>query len=154
MRLMPAILLISSIIPITGLSQVYSWRDASGKVHYGDRPPAAARAESRKLAAPPPADAEAAGKERPATDPEKLKQAQEEGRRQQEKETPAEARKREAGCQQAKANLAAIESGQIRFTIGADGERKALDGAVRDAEIAKARAAVGEWCAPARPAAK
>jgi len=149
MRMTFSIILILIMIPSTGLSQVYSWKDASGKVHYGDRPPAARQAEARKLAAPPPVDAEAERKalnERLMADREKQQKAQEEGKKTQESQ--AEAQKRAEGCQRAKSNLAAIESGQVRFALNAKGERTALDGAARDAEIARARKAVSEWCAP------
>ena len=36
-------------LPSLGQGQVYSWKDASGKIHYGDRPPAERSADSRKL---------------------------------------------------------------------------------------------------------
>lgn len=155
MRIPPAILLILSLIPVAGLSQVYSWKDANGKVHYGDRPPAAKQGDARKLAAPPQVDVEAERKalnERQLAEREKQQKAQDEGKKTQE--TQAEARKREEGCRQAKTNLAAIESGQVRFTIDAKGERIGLDGAARDAEIARARKAMSEWCAPPKPAGK
>lgn len=155
MRLRTLALLIASLLPAAAMAEVYSWKDASGKTHYGDRPPAAKQGDTRKLAAPPAVDAEAERKafnERQMAEKEKRQKAQEEGKKSQE--TQAEARKREEGCRQAKSNLSAIESGQIRYTVGADGERKALDGTVRDAEIARARKAVGEWCAPPKPAEK
>ena len=154
----PAVLLlltlISCTLPVTGLAGVYSWKDASGKTHYGDRPPAENQAESRKLAAPPAAD-ESAQKnvaERQLADREKQQKAQEDTKKTQEEQS--EAKKRQEGCQQAKSNLSAIESGQVRFTIDAQGERVALDGAVRNAELARARKSVNEWCSPPKPAAK
>jgi hypothetical protein len=150
MRMRHAIsLLILSLTPLIGLTQVYSWKDASGKVHYGDRPPAERQLESRKLAAPPPVDSEAAHKEtldRQMTEREKQQKTQEAAKK--TGETQAEVKQREEGCTQAKSNLAAIESGQIRFSIDAKGERVALDGAVRDAELARARQNVDSWCKP------
>jgi membrane protein involved in colicin uptake len=155
MRATPVILLILSLIPVASLGQVYSWRDASGKIHYGDRPPVMQQGEARKLAAPPSVDVEAERKalaERQLAEREKQQKAQENSKKTEENE--AEARKREEGCRQAKSNLAAIESGQVRFTIDAKGERVGLDGAAREAEIAKARKAVNEWCAPPKPVGK
>jgi type IV secretory pathway VirB10-like protein len=148
-------LLILSLTPIIGLSQVYSWKDANGKIHYGDRPPAERQTDSRKLAPPPPADESArkAAAESQVSDREKQQKTQESAKKTQEDQ--AEAKKREEGCLQAKSNLAAIESGQIRFSIDAKGERVAMDGAVRDAELNRARQNVDSWCKPpAKPAAK
>jgi membrane protein involved in colicin uptake len=142
-------LLIAAFLPALSCAQVYSWKDANGKVHYGDRPPAAQQTEARKLAAPPPVDAEAERKalnERLMADREKQQKAQEEGKKKQESQT--EAKKRAEGCQRARSSLAAIESGQIRYALNAKGERTALDGAARETEIARARRAVSEWCAP------
>lgn len=134
---------------------VYSWKDADGKVHYGDRPPAEKQADSRKLAAPPPVDSDAAQKnlaEHQMTNKEKQQKTQESAQKMQEEQ--AETARRKEHCQQARTNLMAVESGQVRFTVDAKGERVGLDGAVRDAEIAKARKAVSEWCAPPKPTAK
>lgn len=151
----PVFLLVALLLPVAAQPQVYSWRDANGKVHYGDRPPAAQQGGARKLAAPPPVNAEA---ERKAF---LEKQMEEREKRQksaaaaaEEEQNRAEEAKRKENCQRARANLTAIETGQIHFVIGADGERKALDGPLRDAEIAKARQLAEEWCAPARPASR
>lgn len=146
--------LLLTLLPSAGIAEVYSWKDASGKVQYGDRPPAERNAESRKLPAAPSAtgDAEAArkaGAERQFTEREK-QQAQSGANK--PPEDPAQAKQREENCRRAKANLAALESGEARFTINDKGERVALDGAVRDAEITRARKNADEWCKP--PAAK
>lgn len=153
-RIAPLIsLTLFAALPAVAAAAVYSWKDADGKVHYGNQPPAAQQGEARKLQAAPPADSAAskafadkkmADREKQQKDQEALKKTQED---------PADARKRQEGCQQAKSNLAAVESGQVRFTIDAKGERVGLDGAAREAEIARARRAVSEWCSPPKPAA-
>ena len=150
-------LLILALLPVVGFAQVYSWKDASGKIHYGDRPPAEQKPDSRKLAAPPPetAGADAARKaasERQLAEREKQLKAQEEAKQLQE--SPAEAKQRMENCQQARTNLTAIESGQERFTSNAKGERVALDGPVRDAELARSRKTVADVCNPPKPAAR
>lgn len=150
-----AALLILSLTSTLSLAEVFSWKDASGKVHYGDRPPAARQTDSRKLAAPPAADTEArkAFLERQMAEREKQQKSQEEAKKSGEDQ--AQVRQREENCKQARSNLAAIEAGQIRFSIDAKGERTALDGAARDAEIARARRTVDSWCKPLpKPAAK
>ncbi|MDP1526327.1 MAG: DUF4124 domain-containing protein [Rhodocyclaceae bacterium] len=145
-----------SFLPAIALSQVFSWKDENGKIHYGDRPPASKQSNPRKLAAPPPVDTEANRKtvlEGQFAEREKQQKSQEEAKKSQEDQ--AQAKEREAGCQQARSNLAALESGEVRFTVDAKGERIALEGVVRDAEIAKARKAVDSWCSPPpKPTAK
>ena len=143
----PVLLMVFSLIPIIGLAEVYSWKDASGKVHYGDRPPASKQGETRKLAAPPPVDTEAIRKvagEKQLSEREEQKKSAEDAKKAQEQQKNDQIRAE--NCSRAKSNLAALESGQARFTLDAKGERVALDGAVRDAELARARKSVDDWC--------
>lgn len=150
--IIPLISLIAfALLPGIGQGQVYSWKDASGKIHYGDHPPEERNVQSRKLPGAPAAtdDVEAARKasaERQFSEREKQGKADENARK--TPENAAQAKEREANCRQAKANLAALESGQIRFTHNDRGERVALDGAVREEELAKARKSVDSWCKP------
>ncbi|MDP1653200.1 MAG: DUF4124 domain-containing protein [Rhodocyclaceae bacterium] len=159
MRMPPIIALIGlialALLPGAGQSQVYSWKDASGKIHYGDRPPAERQADKRKLPGAPAKtdDVEAARKasaERQFSEREKQGKAAESAKN--APEDAARTKEREANCRQAKASLASLESGQVRFAIDERGERVALDGNVREAELAKARKSVDSWCKP--PAAK
>lgn len=143
-------LFVCATLPTAASAQVYSWKDASGKVHYGSQPPAG-QAEARKLAAPPPptadqAAAQKAAAERQMSEREKQQKAQEDAKKGQEDQ--AMARERAENCRQAKAALASLESGQSRYTLNDKGERVALDGAVRDAEIARARKNADSWCKP------
>ncbi|MCX8086434.1 MAG: DUF4124 domain-containing protein [Rhodocyclaceae bacterium] len=142
--LLPAFFLAGS-----ALAQVYSWKDESGKIHYGDRPPA--QREARKVApAPPPtSDGEAARK---AAAEKKLAEQEKKAAQEKPAEDPSQARLREENCRAAKANLAGLESGQIRFRMNEQGEREALDGPVREAELSRAKKAVAEWCSPPKPA--
>ncbi|MDP1605620.1 MAG: DUF4124 domain-containing protein [Rhodocyclaceae bacterium] len=142
-------LVLLAVLPTIGLAQVYSWKDANGKIHYGDRPPVERQTESRKLAAPPAVDVEATRKanaEKQLAEREKQEKSKESAAKSAEEQTAA--KQREENCRQAKSTLAALESGQIRFVMDAKGERIALDGAVREAELGKARNSVGSWCKP------
>lgn len=143
-RLAPLVLALCSTI---AAAQLYSWKDASGKVHYSDEPPPD-KASARKVA-PPATGAGDAAARRAAADQEaaarkKQKEAQEAGEKAQKDKTDAEERRVE--CERARTNVQAIESGQIRFTIGSNGERVGLDGDTREAELAKARRAADAWC--------
>jgi hypothetical protein len=138
--------------PAIASAQVYSWKDADGKVHYGSQPPAG-QAGTRKLAAPPPptADQDVALKaraERQMAEREKQQKSQEDAKKGQEDQ--AQARQREENCRQARAQLAAVETGEVRFSLNERGERVALEGAARNAELAKARQSVDSWCKPAK----
>lgn len=153
--LQPFAFLLAALLPLTGWAEVYTWKDENGKVHYSSRPPAGPQGETRKLAAPPPVDTEPVAKanaEKQMNEREKQQKSREETTK--PTEDPAAARVREEGCRNAKANLAGIESGQMRYALDARGERVALDGAARDAELAKARKNVTAWCSSSKQAAK
>lgn len=140
---------------LTTQAQVYSWKDEHGKTHYSDRPPPAQQHDARRLTGSPPVDANAERKaflEREMAEAEKRKTGREQAR--QKQESQGEEQKRMENCRRAQANLEGIESGQVRFAMGEDGQLRGLDGAIRDAEIAKARQLVSEWCTPPKAAGK
>jgi hypothetical protein len=137
-----------ALLSLTASAQLYSWKDASGKTQYSDEPPPG-KTPARRLAAPPAPSSDAADKRKDAAD----KQMDERKKQKEAREAAAKAERDKAGaeersrnCDRARGNLQAIESGQARFTLDAKGERVALDGAVREAEIASARKAVDTWC--------
>lgn len=132
---------------LAAAAQLYSWKDADGKVHYSDEPPAD-KATARKVA-PPAAGAADPAARRSLADKEmesrkKQKEAQEAANKAEKDKADAEERRVE--CARAQGNLRAIESGQTRFTTDSKGERVGLDGEVREAELGKARKAADSWC--------
>jgi hypothetical protein len=137
--------------PLSGQTQVYSWKDANGKIHYGDRPPAEKQTSARKVQGAPSETGDVAAA-RKASAERQFEEREKQESTKKPAEDPAQAKVREENCQRAKANLASLESGQARFSINDKGERIALDGAVREAELARARKSVDDWCKP--PAAK
>lgn len=142
-------------LPLASQAQMYSWKDASGKVHYGDRPPAEKQSQARKVQGAPSETGDVENARKSAAErqfDEREKQAKAGDGAKKPAEDPAQAKQRDANCRQSKANLAALESGQIRFSTNDRGERVALDGSVREAELARARKSVEDWCKP--PAAK
>jgi hypothetical protein len=143
------------VLPLVANAQVYTWKDAKGKVHYSDQPPPDQGVSSRRLARDattvnevPAATQALADKRQDAA-----KQAAEakEKAAKTEKERAEDAQRQQA-CERSRINLQGLESGQIRFRMTASGEREALDGSVRDAELAEARRTVDTNCSP-RPTA-
>jgi hypothetical protein len=151
-----AIAIVLTLLPPAAAAQVYSWKDANGKIHYTDRPPVESGVQARRLGPATSASSDAAAAQQAAADrrAELAKNAKEAKEKAAEVEkNRAEDEQRAAECQRARANLQNMESGQIRYRLTPGGEREALDGAARDAEIATAQRAVDSWCSP-RPAAK
>jgi len=144
------------MLPLAAAAQVYTWKDASGKMHYSDQPPADRNIGSRKLRPSLSESDDVAAAAKGAADKKEsaAKQAKEAGEKaaQAEKERADDAIRQE-NCERARRNLAGIESGQIRFRMSASGEREALDGDVRESELSGARRDVETNCSP-RPAAK
>lgn len=129
-------------------AEIYTWRDASGKVHYSDKPPAGLDARTVR-GAPAPAGPAAEGASRSLAEREMdFRKRRDEAAKAQAK---AETDKREAeesrqNCEQAKRQLQALESGQRMSRINAAGERVPLDDAMRKQEIESTRKSVESWC--------
>lgn len=147
---MRPIVFLFTLMPLIAAAEVYSWKDADGKIQYSDQPPAARGIDARKIgpSTSPPEEATAAARK-------SFVEGEEEAgkRRQQSRESVGKSEKekseqeeRQRNCRQAQATLKTIESGEIRFRINDKGEREALDGEVREAELSNARKSVAGWC--------
>lgn len=139
-----SLFLVVALLPPPVVAEVYRWQDASGKIHYGERPPAGK--EARRLpGAPAPVSS---GTEKKANASSGTADAPSPALSEPQRRALAEQQAlRERNCQQARANLAGIEAGTIRFLVDEKGERIALDGEARERELARARQAVNDWCA-------
>lgn len=143
--------LVLALIATTAVgAEVYTWKDASGKVHYSDTPPADSAAKKMRAgsSAEAPAVAAPAPKKSLAEqelDFRKRKTEGEEARTKAEKEK-TEAEEKSKNCEQAKLQLQALESGQRISRYSAQGERVVLDDAARAQETAAANKAVQNWC--------
>ena len=139
------------LFPLAAAAQVYIWKDADGKSHYSDRPPADKAGQARKLGPQFDSEEETTSARKTVADKRletaKRDKASQEaaGKAAEEKAALAE---REKNCERARTHLQGMESGLTRFRLNADGEREALDGAVRDTELAEARRAVDANCSP------
>ena len=146
------------LLPAPAIAQIYQWRDADGKVHYSDHPPANAPKQERTLAprglAPAPAAAATAQSARASSYQEqdaafKQRQVEREEAQVQQKKEEAEAANRRRNCEMARGNVRNLQATgrQVRFDPKT-GERIYLS----DDEIAQAmrdaQRAVDDWCAP------
>ncbi len=148
------VLLACLLLPIAATAEVYSWKDADGKIHYSDQPPAQSSQAARKVVAEP-ATTDDTEKARKITAERRLeanktakeaKEAAEKGEKQR-----VEDAQRQQDCERARLGVQGLESGQVRYRVGENGEREAMEDSAREAELANARRAVEVNCAP-RPA--
>lgn len=162
MRLLLCLLLLPLMAVASGPQ--WKWRDASGQVQYSDRPPppgipdkdilqrpvtkakpiqivSADAPASQPAAAPPPPPAASA----PKVSPEK-KKAEEEQKAKQAAAEAEQRRVRAENCQQARARLAEIDSGQRLASTDAKGERVVWDDARRAAERQRVQAIASDSC--------
>ncbi|HEY9199684.1 MAG TPA: DUF4124 domain-containing protein [Gammaproteobacteria bacterium] len=128
-------------------AEVYKWTDAEGRVHFGDRPP---QGQSETVQMPgPSADSPAATPEERLEKQRRLLNAFEEERR-QKRDAQAQARQekaeRQRNCAEARDHLHNQETASAIYRLGPDGQRVYLDDAQREQTLARARAAVEEWC--------
>ena len=133
--LLTALLLVAA----SASAQQYRWRDANGRVQYGDMPPAGVDATRLRIpsgsSAPesPPKSADQRPKEGAGKEPERQASAE-------------ELQAKKENCARAQGSLRQLESGQRIGGIDAKGERYYLDEAQVAQEVAKVRQAVQEWC--------
>ena len=151
---MRAIALIALLLPFAAAAQVYTWKDANGKIHYSDQPPPDQGAKSRVLPTDSADSPDAAAQKAIADkrlEANKDAKAKSEAAAKAAKEQ-AEDQQRQKDCERARLSAQGLESGQIRYRMGANGEREALDDSARAAEMENARRAMEAACSP-RPKA-
>lgn len=137
----PLIALLLALSVTDAPAQVYKWVDEKGRVHYGEKPPAASKPSTVK---PPAAPANAPAKAQDLQTQElefrrrQLKKAEDEQRQ------ARDAANREARCNNAKERLAIAE--QAALYRREKGERVFLSDAEHKAEVEARRANVTEYC--------
>ena len=143
------ILLILACVWATASAEVFTWRDADGKVHFSDTPPPGVDAKKIRTGTQPGATpaSGAAGRSLAEQDME-FRKRQTEGEKSRAK---AEQEKKDAedskrNCIDARKQLAALESGQRMSRFNEAGEAIPLDDEMRAQEIEKARGSVQSWC--------
>ena len=136
-------------------AQTYKWKDASGATQYSDTPPPSnARdvQQLRKAGTPVPSAPSTTGG---ATQSKSVADAEAEFRKRMAAREEADAKQAKAQedeqtrvrhCDQAKAQLSALESGNRVARYLPSGERVALDDAEREQAKIEAQKAVQTWC--------
>lgn len=146
-------------------AQIYTWTDKDGRTHYADTPPKTGEVKvigpARRATPLPEAAqedsasgaAETAAGASPQQSPPTLAEREQEFRKRREAAAEAEAkaeeeRKREEErqrvCEQARARLAALESGQRVTRFNSRGEREFLDDAGRAEELARVQQVIAD----------
>ncbi len=160
----PALLLSALFFSLpVAAQQVYSWKDKDGRIHYSDVPPPEGATKTLSGPSRPPtavttepAEADAASAPpavqkgpRTAADQElefrQRRAAEAEAQAKAEKEK-SEAAAQEKKCNQARAHLAALESGQRVSRLNDKGEREYLDDKTRETEGRDLRGQIEKMC--------
>jgi hypothetical protein len=133
-------------------AQTYKWNDSNGRVQYGDTPPGDAsnvtRLKGASAASAPSAAPAPAGKDKPLTPEQAFQKRQQERADTEQKaaQERAQAEQNRVNCEQARASVRQLETGQRVATINAAGERVFLDDNERASQLARAQRAAAEWC--------
>jgi hypothetical protein len=142
-------------------AQTYKWTDADGKVHYSDQPPPANAREQgtikpRRQSAPttsgsPPASEKGTTDAKPKTVAEqeaefRKRQVEAAEREAADKKKAAEAAERKQNCEQARAQLKSLQSGERQTRTNAQGEREYLNDAQIAQDIERGKKVVDSWC--------
>lgn len=134
----------------TVAAQVYKWVDKDGKVQYTDTPPpaSATKTEPKKVDAPAaaaPASAPAKSLQDRAKDFDKRKADEAEKAKKSELDAK-NAAINASNCADARAAVRELEVGRPITRTSETGAREFLDDEARQAEMAKARKAVADFC--------
>jgi hypothetical protein len=158
MRKLLALLFAASVAG-AAQAQIKCWTNAAGKRECGDTPPPGAKVSTVRGTAPAgpapaPAEKDAAAKDAkkgpltPAEQEQEFRKRQLEAQKTREKEEQErkDAEVKRQNCEQARAALRTLESGQRIARADERGERYFLDETQIAAEIARARRAVQQSC--------
>lgn len=139
----PLVLLTLTLAMVAGnaAAELYSWKDAAGKIHYSDTPPPG-NADARKLAVPPPNTYSGGvpAKEKPRVAPSAAPRPPQAAERQ--KSPPTD---RQALCDKAKADLQNLEEAPRRMS-SAGGRPHPVDSEERAAQEAALQKAIADNC--------
>ena len=152
-----ATLVCGCLLTMPALSELYKWTDAQGNVHYSDQPPppnvkqpvtVKPRRPAAPTAAPEAAGAPAAAPKTQAEQDAEFNRRRVEAAEKEaaEKKAAKEAEEKKKNCEQAKAQLAHVQSGARISRYNDKGETEYLGEAEIAQEVARAKQVVDSWC--------
>jgi len=133
----------------SAFSQIYTWKDESGRTVMSDKPPVGKVTQKRTIATPSP------GVESNTPAPKSFAEKEMEFRKEQQdkqekakkaNEDQAQAAARKENCENAKRNLQLFQSGERIARRNDQGEKEFLEDDQRAVETAKAQKMVNDWC--------
>lgn len=135
------------LAPASQGGEVYKWRDADGRLHFGDRPPTDQAHEIVDIKSEPSAQTDELVErlERQKRYKDALKQERGEREKRAVEKAQAEA-ERAARCEEARAYLSRIENARSLYREQDDGRQTTLGFDEREKHEAEAREAVKEHC--------
>ena len=139
---MRLLLLVLAVAAMPAAAQIYKWVDEKGKVQYGEKPPAGAKAQPLRGEATP-----QTGTPRPAEDLSRQEQEFRERQvrqRMQEEQEAAKAQVNKMNCESARAQLENTERFNLYRREG--GEKVYYTEQQRQAEITRVRGLVAKYC--------
>lgn len=146
----PALALLLVLLAWPAGAEIYKWKDANGKVHYGDHPPTnttPGQFTPRKAK-----EAEAQGEiaRRKAAD-QAIRQRMEQAKAQEEEQRQLAEREAAArlaeNCQRVRNNLDMLQRPNMRLTVlDARGQEQLMDDSTRRAETERALRDLAEHC--------
>lgn len=127
--------------------EVYTWRDASGKIHYSDTPPPGVDSKKMRGGTQAPAPSSAPSRNLAEQEMEfRKRQSESEKARSKAEKEKGDADEARSNCEQAKRQLQALESGQRMARVNEAGENIPMDDEMRAKEIEQSRKSVQSWC--------
>jgi hypothetical protein len=154
-----AIGVVSTAVVTTAHTQTYRWTDANGKTVISDKAPPANVRDARSIGTPKPKvvvdSTTAAPGEAASPQPQSMAEKEQEfrkrlqeGREKAEKDAKeaAQAKARQENCEQARRQLAALESDQPIARLNDKGERQLLDKDQRQQELDRMRGIAQSVC--------
>jgi len=127
---------------------VFKWRDANGRIHYGDRPPANAASRSQRVPISTRPETDPNGDQRRALRNRLLKSYAHEraAKRAERAKRNAAKEQNEAACARVRSRLAALQQAGGIFQTTADGQRIYFTDAQRARLMRETRDAVRQHC--------
>lgn len=142
-------LFILALVWTAASAQVYTWRDASGNIHYSDTPPPGVDAKKMRPGAQPGATPSGGAPVRSTAEQDmefRKRQTEADKARSKAEQDKGDAEDGKRNCEDARKHLNALESGQRMSRLNEAGESIPLDDEMRAQEIEKARKSVQSWC--------